>query len=77
VQVLAQAMVLFLDAAARSRLNTACVVGNVIGGAMGSTLTTLLWSLGGWAAVTTGGIVLSVTGLIVWATGRRGPLRAP
>jgi hypothetical protein len=37
VQVLAQAMVLSLDAAARSRLNTACVVGNLIGGAVGST----------------------------------------
>jgi MFS family permease len=59
---------------ARSRLNTAYVTGNFIGGAIGSAAASVLWSAGGWRAVTIAGMVLSVVALTVWAVGRRGAL---
>jgi predicted MFS family arabinose efflux permease len=55
-------------------LNTAYVTSNFIGGATGSAVASMLWSAGGWTAVTVAGMVLSVFALIVWAIGRRGPL---
>ncbi|MBF9130543.1 MFS transporter [Plantactinospora sp. S1510] len=59
---------------ARSRLNTALGIGNFIGGALGSAAATVLWSVGGWTAVTTTGMGLCCFALAVWALGRRGPL---
>jgi dipeptide/tripeptide permease len=59
---------------ARSRLNTAYVTSNFVGGAIGSAAATVLWSSGGWTAVTGAGVVLSCVALTVWAVGRRGPL---
>jgi predicted MFS family arabinose efflux permease len=59
---------------ARSRLNTALGAGNFIGGAIGSAAATVLWSTGGWTAVTVAGAVLCCFALVVWALGRRGPL---
>jgi hypothetical protein len=50
------------------------VFGNFVGGAIGSAVASVLWSVGGWTAVTTAGAALSVFGLAVWALGRRGPL---
>lgn len=58
---------------ARSRLNTAFVTVNFIGGAIGSALASALWSTGGWVAVALAGAGLAVVGLGVWASGRRGP----
>ena len=62
---------------ARSRLNTAFVTGNFVGGAVGSAAAAVLWSAGGWTAVTAAGGVLSLLALGVWAAGRRGPLMVP
>lgn len=59
---------------ARSRLNTAFVTTNFIGGAIGSAAATVLWSADGWHAITLAGMVLSGFALIVWAIGRRGGL---
>ncbi|MEV4623851.1 MFS transporter [Asanoa sp. NPDC049573] len=59
---------------ARSRLNTAYVVSNFVGAGLGSAAATTLWAFGGWAAVTTAGVVLSVLALGVWAVGRRAAL---
>ncbi|MEV4534794.1 MFS transporter [Asanoa sp. NPDC049518] len=59
---------------ARSRINTAFVVSNFIGGGLGSAAATMLWSSGGWPAITTAGVVLSCLALAVWAAGRRGAL---
>ncbi|GIF68208.1 MFS transporter [Asanoa ishikariensis] len=59
---------------ARSRINTAFVVSNFIGGGLGSAAATVLWSAGGWPAITTAGIALSGLALTVWAAGRRGAL---
>lgn len=66
ILVLLQTMMFSVDAAARSRLNTAYIVGNFIGGAIGSTLAGMLWQVGGWAAVTSGLAIVVVAALIVW-----------
>ncbi|MFF7329956.1 MFS transporter [Streptomyces sp. NPDC008150] len=60
---------------ARSRVNTAFVTCNFLGGAVGSATASLLWSAGGWNAVTLAGAGLSTVTLLVWAVGRRGALR--
>jgi predicted MFS family arabinose efflux permease len=62
-----------VSAEARSRLNTAFVTSNFIGGAVGSAAASVLWSAGGWTAVTLTGAGLCFA-LIVWALGRRGAL---
>jgi predicted MFS family arabinose efflux permease len=74
VNILNQTRLFAISRQARSRLNTAFVTGNFIGGAIGSAAAALLWSAGGWTAVTTAGVALSCFGLAVWAAGRRGPL---
>jgi predicted MFS family arabinose efflux permease len=60
----------------RSRVNTALIAVNFIAGAIGSALVSPLWAAGGWHAVTTVGIGISVVGLVLWSVGRRGPLEA-
>ena len=74
VSILNQLRVFAVSHEARSRLNTAYVTSNFVGGAIGSAAATVLWSRGGWTAVTGAGVVLSCAALIVWAVGRRGPL---
>lgn len=69
--VLNQTRLFAIDPAARSRLNTAFVTGNFIGGAIGSALASVLWNVGGWTAVTVGGAVLVGFALTVWAAHRR------
>jgi predicted MFS family arabinose efflux permease len=60
----------------RSRMNTALIAVNFVAGAIGSALVSPLWAAGGWHAVTTAGIALSVVGLLLWSIGRRGALGA-
>jgi predicted MFS family arabinose efflux permease len=74
LNILNQARLFAVSHEARSRLNTATVTANFLAGAVGSAAAGLLWSAGGWAAVTAAGIVLSLAGLGIWAVGRRGPL---
>jgi predicted MFS family arabinose efflux permease len=74
VGILNQLRVFAISHEARSRLNTAFVTSNFIGGAIGSAAATVLWSAGRWPAVTIAGIVLSTFALAVWAVGRRGAL---
>jgi len=62
---------------ARSRVNTAMVVSNFITGAVGSAAAGLLWSAGGWSAVTSTGMIVAAVGFGVWLLGRRGPLVLP
>jgi predicted MFS family arabinose efflux permease len=71
INILNQSRVLAVSREARSRLNTAFVTSNFIGGAMGSAAASVLWSADGWTAVTIAGYVLSCFGLAVWAAGRR------
>jgi predicted MFS family arabinose efflux permease len=72
--ILNQLRVFAVSHEARSRLNTALVTSNFIGGALGSAAATVLWSAGGWTAVAVAGVVLSCVALAVWAAGRRGAL---
>jgi predicted MFS family arabinose efflux permease len=74
VAILNQLRVFAVSHDARSRLNTAYVTSNFVGGALGSAAASVLWSRGGWTAVTVAGVVLSCIALTVWAVGRRGPL---
>jgi len=74
VGILNQVRVFAVSHEARSRINTAYVTSNFIGGAIGSAVASVLWGAGGWTAVTIAGMVLSVFALLVWAIGRRGPL---
>ena len=71
VAILNQLRVFAVSHEARSRLNTAYVTSNFIGGAIGSAAASLLWTHGGWTSVTRAGVVLSCLALAVWAVGRR------
>jgi len=75
--IMLQSRMFQADPLARSRINTAFITTNFLCGALGSALATILWSRGGWAAVTVAGMVLSAFALIIWAIGRRGPLILP
>jgi predicted MFS family arabinose efflux permease len=72
--ILNQLRVFAVSGEARSRLNTAYVTCNFIGGALGSAAAAVLWAAGGWTAVSIAGVVLAGFALVVWALGRRGPL---
>jgi predicted MFS family arabinose efflux permease len=66
-RILNQTRAFALSAEARSRINTAYVAGNFVGAALGSLAASLLWSLGGWTAVTVTGGGLSLLALAFWA----------
>lgn len=66
VNVLNQTRLFSVDPAARSRLNTAFITSNFIGGAIGSALAGLLWEAGGWSAVMVGAGLQLVFALAVW-----------
>ncbi|PZE32519.1 MFS transporter [Curtobacterium sp. MCLR17_055] len=68
--VLNQTRLFSVDPAARSRLNTAFVTSNFIGGAIGSALASVLWNAGGWTAVTIGAAVLTGFAATVWVVHR-------
>jgi len=68
VLILNQTRLFAVDPAARSRLNTAFVGTNFIGGAIGSTLAGILWQHGRWTAVPTASAVLVALALLVWLT---------
>ncbi|MGF9648812.1 MFS transporter [Pseudarthrobacter oxydans] len=66
VLVLLQTMMVSIDPAARSRLNTAHIVSNFIGGALGSTLTAFLWQVGQWTALMGCSALVVSFALIFW-----------
>ena len=70
VNVLNQTRIFVVDPGARSRLNTALVTNNFIGGALGSALAGVLWASGGWTRVMLGGAALIGIALVVWVTQR-------
>lgn len=72
--ILNQSRIFALSAEARSRVNTAYITGNFVGGALGSLAAALLWSRAGWVGITIAGVVLSACGLGVWLVARRGVL---
>jgi S-adenosylhomocysteine hydrolase len=62
---------------ARSRVNTAMITSNFVAGSIGSAAARLLWTAGGWTAVTTTELIFAAFGFMVWLLGRRGPLVIP
>lgn len=74
VNILNQTRLFEVSHEERSRLNTAYVTNNFIGGAIGSALATVLWSQAGWTGVTIAGAALAALAFVLWAIGRRGPL---
>jgi predicted MFS family arabinose efflux permease len=78
--IMNQAQIFAISADARSRINTAYVAGNFVGGAIGSIAATLLWATGGWNAVMIAGGALSLAGFVLWLATRTGilsPVVAP
>lgn len=69
--ILGQTRLLALPGSARSRLNTAIVVSNFLGGAFGSAIAGPLWAFGGWSAIIIAALTINLTGLIVWTFTRR------
>jgi predicted MFS family arabinose efflux permease len=76
VLVLLQTMMVSIDPAARSRLNTVHIVSNFIGGAIGSTLTALLWQVGQWTAVMACSALVIIFALTLWLCHRKRGLTA-
>ena len=74
VSILNQTRLFAVSHEARSRVNTAYVTNNFIGGAVGSGAGTILWRTGQWTAVSLAGAVVSLLALLLWAVGRRGAL---
>ncbi|MFF1602863.1 MFS transporter [Streptomyces mirabilis] len=71
LNLLNQARLFAVSHEARSRLNTAFVASNFIGGAIGSAAASILWAHGGWTSICAAGAALIVLALLVWAAGRR------
>jgi predicted MFS family arabinose efflux permease len=69
--ILNQTRLLTISPDARSRMNTAFVTSNFIGGALGSALAGILWPAGGWHAVMTGGVSVLGLALLLWLMSRR------
>jgi len=65
-RILNQAQIFAISAEARSRVNTAYVTGNFVGGAIGSITASALWVAGGWTAVSAAGAALSAVAFGVW-----------
>jgi predicted MFS family arabinose efflux permease len=68
--LLSQTRLFSIDPAARSRLNTAFVASNFVGGAIGSALTGFLWEAGRWPLVMVGAAGLVVLAAVIWMAGR-------
>lgn len=71
ISVLSQARLFNLSNEERSRLNTVFVVNNFIFAALGSALSSFLWSLGGWKYEMIGAILISLAALTVWIFSRK------
>ena len=71
LNVINQTKVCSVEPALRSRLNTAFVVCNFIGGAIGSSAAGSLWQMGGWSAIIIGQIALALVALLIVVLGKR------
>jgi hypothetical protein len=61
---------LSIDSGARSRLNTVFIVGNFIGGAIGSALAGTFWQLGGWVLLMAAAAGVIGVALTTWLVHR-------
>lgn len=69
-QVSNQARIYALNDNARSRLNTVLMVSTFVGGAIGSSVSSYMWKIGGWSAVSLSGGVFMLLSLLVWSIAR-------
>lgn len=69
-QVSNQARIYALNDAARSRLNTVLMVSTFVGGAIGSSVSSYMWKIGGWSAVSLSGGIFMILSLSVWTIAR-------
>ncbi|WDF50195.1 MFS transporter [Paenibacillus sp. KACC 21273] len=69
-QVSNQARIYALNDSARSRLNTVLMVSTFVGGAIGSSVSSYMWKIGGWSAVSLSGGVFMLLSLVVWSIAR-------
>lgn len=69
-QVSNQARIYALNDSARSRLNTVLMVSTFLGGAIGSSVSSYMWKIGGWSAVSLSGGVFMLLSLIIWSIAR-------
>jgi predicted MFS family arabinose efflux permease len=67
VNVLNQTRLFSIEPSARSRLNTAFVASNFLGGAVGSAAAGILWTTGGWTALMTGAMIVITLAFSIWA----------
>lgn len=70
INVLNQTRLFSIDPASRSRLNTAFVFCNFVGGAVGSALTGVLWEAGNWPLVIAGQALITLIAFTAWLFGR-------
>ncbi|RVO72945.1 MFS transporter [Sinorhizobium medicae] len=75
--ILNQMRLFAVSGAERSRLNSAFITANFLGGAAGSAAAGSLWAAGDWTAIVVAGAAISTVSLVIWVLGRRGPLRTP
>lgn len=66
VNVLNQVRLLSIDPKARSRMNSAFVSCNFIGGAIGSALAGAVWPIAGWTGLMIAGAALMLVAVLVW-----------
>lgn len=71
INVLNQTRLISIRPAARSRLNTAFVACNFMGGAVGSMLAGLLWNQGGWLLICAVEAGLLLFSLVIWSCKRK------
>lgn len=69
-QVSNQARIYALNDSARSRLNTVLMVSTFLGGAIGSSVSSYMWKIGGWSAVSLSGGVFMLLSLLIWSIAR-------
>ncbi len=68
--VLSQHVIYGLGAENASRVTTAYVTSNFLGGALGSAAGSVAWSAGGWSAVCIAGAAIAAVAFALWLTGR-------
>jgi predicted MFS family arabinose efflux permease len=74
--VLSQHVIYGLGAENASRVTTAYVTSNFLGGALGSAAGSVAWGAGGWSAVCAVGAVIAALALVLWLTERRSQISA-
>ncbi|RED37423.1 MFS transporter [Paenibacillus sp. VMFN-D1] len=71
ILVLSQTRLFALPGSGRSRLNTAIIVSNFLGGSVGSAISGPIWAFGGWKAIIIIALVVNLAGLIIWVLARQ------